>query len=117
MIKALRFIAAIILYFIAANLIEDFFDIQDGSFTWFLIEIFSGAIGIVAAFFVSSAATMLIGLYLIYDMGSTIWNLKGFFNILIHLIDPSVQMMILGFLIENYEKVTGKEYGGDDSKD
>ena len=116
MIKGVRFVAAIILYFIAANLIEDFFDIKDGTVTWLIIELFSGAIGITAAFFVSSMATMVIGLYLMYDIGSTIWNLKGFGNILMHIADPMIQFVILGVLMENYKEATGKEYGEDDLK-
>lgn len=78
------------------------------------MEIFSGAIGITAAFFVSSPATICIMLYLLYDLGSTFWNNKGFMNILILCADPLIQLGIAAFMMDKYKEITGNDYGSRD---
>ena len=114
MVVAIRFILAIVLYFFATDLLENFFDIETGSNVWLAMEIFSGAIGITAAFFVSSPATTCIMLYLLYDLGSTFWNNKGFMNILILCANPMIQLGIATFLIDKYKEITGNDYGNYD---
>lgn len=111
---ALRFIAGIVLYFCAADLLIDFLDIPEQSTAWLLMNIFAGSIGIAATFFVSPSALMIIVLYLLYDVGSTIWNKDGFWNILLSCGDSIVQLIVYGFLVNMYEETTGKEYGKDE---
>lgn len=116
MITVLRFIAGIVLYFAAADLLIDFLDIARGSNTWLFMNIFSGCIGIVATFFVSPYAVGLICFYLVYDIGSTIWNEEGFFNILALCGDSMLQFWLAGLLMKLYEDSTGKEYGEEEFK-
>ncbi len=117
MVNALRFIAGIILYFFATDLLENFFDITAGSYAWWTIHIFSDVISVVAVFLVSPYALAAIAMYLVYDIGSTIWNEEGFFNILNLCGNSMFQFWLAGLLIKLYENSTGKEYGEKESKD
>jgi len=109
----IRFILAVALYFTATDLLEDFFNIAEGTNTWLAMEIFSGVIEITAVFFISKEATGLISLYLLYSVGSTFWNNEGFFNILFLCAGSLVQMITVTILIDQYEKITGKTYYSD----
>lgn len=82
MVKAIKFIVAIEIFFLATVLIEALFNIAKDSSIGIILEIFSDCIGITIAYFISFEATIFIAIFLFCRMFYIILEGGGTLNIL-----------------------------------